>query len=104
MYTTIRTYNVDRKVIDETIRSVRDEFIPMVSAIPGFLEYELVDAGDRLASISTFESKEGAEESTRRAAQFIRERANLAAAVTGRQITEGEVKVHRAVEAVVGAS
>ena len=104
MFTTIRMYKVlDRKVMDEAIRAVQNEFLPTVSALPGFLEYELIDAGDRLASISTFESRESAEESSRRSAQFLKEHPKLAAAITDRQITEGETKVHKAVERLVGA-
>ena len=103
MYTTIRTYNADRRKLDEALRSIQDEFIPLVSAIPGFLEYEVIDAGDRLATISSFETKDGAEESTRRAAEFLKQRPDLAAAITGRQVTEGEVKVHKAVEQVLSA-
>jgi hypothetical protein len=90
--------------LDEAVRAVQNEFLPTVSKIPGFLEYELIDGGDRLATISTFESKEGAEESTRRSAQFLKERPKLAAAITDRQITEGESKVHKAAEGLVGAA
>jgi hypothetical protein len=103
MFTTIRLYKVDRKKVEETIRTVQSEFVPVVSALPGFLEYEVIVAGDRLASISSFESKQGAEESTRRAAEFIKQHPNIASAITGPEITEGEVRVHKAVEQVLTA-
>ena len=104
MHTTIRQYDVQRGQMSEIMRSIQDEFIPLVSAIAGFVAYEALDAGDRLVTISTFDSKEGAEESTRRATKFVEERPDMAKAFSSRQVLEGEVRVHKAVERVLGGA
>ena len=104
MHTIIRQYDAQRGQMSELMRSIQDEFIPMVSAIPGFVSYEALDAGDRLVTISTFDSKEGAEESTRRAAKFVEEHPDVAKALSNRQVIEGNVRVHKAVERVLGGA
>jgi hypothetical protein len=104
MHTTIRQYDAQRGRMSEMMRSIQDEFMPLVSAIPGFVAYEALDAGDRLVTISTFDSKEGTEESARRAAKFLEEHPDLAKALSNRQVIEGEVKVHKAVERVLAGA
>ena len=93
MHTTIRQYNVERGRTQEIMQSIQDEFIPLVSAIPGFVAYEALDAGDRLVTISTFDSKEGTEESTKRAAKFLQDRPELGKALSNRQIIEGDADI-----------
>jgi hypothetical protein len=96
MYTSIRRYNIsDTGAIEEITRLVREGFVPIVSQTPGFVAYNLVDAGGGVVvSISTFDEQTGAEESNRRAANWVRE--NLAQFVTDSpQITAGQVLVHQ---------
>ena len=104
MHTTIRLYDAQRGRISEILQSIQDEFLPLVTAIPGFVAYEALDAGDRVVTISTFDSKEGAEESTRRAAKFVEEHPDVAKALSNRQVVEGNVRVHKAVERVLGGA
>ncbi|HET8843254.1 MAG TPA: hypothetical protein VFN35_17460 [Ktedonobacteraceae bacterium] len=95
MYETIRRYE---GVTDprETARQVNESFVPLISQVPGFLAFYLVDAGSSVVvSISIFEDQTGAEESNRRAADFIRQ--NLAALLPNPpQITAGEVVAQKA--------
>jgi hypothetical protein len=77
MYATIRRYTpksgVDKKAIDELKRRIEDRFVPTVQEIRGFHGYYFVNAGkDELVSIGIFEDKTGATESTRRAAEFVK--------------------------------
>ncbi|MFI7128705.1 hypothetical protein ACIBQ1_23590 [Nonomuraea sp. NPDC050153] len=66
-------------------------FVPLIRPIPGFVAYYWVDAGDGvMVSTTVFEDRAGAEESTRRAADFVRE--GLASVLPNPpQVTSGEV-------------
>jgi hypothetical protein len=74
---------------------VQEAFLPVVSDIPGFVAYYWVDAGGGvMLSVSVFESKEGADESNRRAAVVVREK--LATYLPNPpQITAGEVAAQK---------
>ena len=90
MYATVRRYE---GVTDprEAGRRVKEGFTSLISQIPGFLAYYWVDAGDGvMVSTSVFENQAGAEESNRRAADYVRE--NMAPLLPNPpQITAGEV-------------
>jgi hypothetical protein len=95
MYATIRRYEgaTDPR---ETGRRVNEGFVPIISQIPGFVALYLVDAGGGvMISTSVFEDQSGAEESNRRAADYVRQ--NLAQLLPNPpQITVGEVVAHKA--------
>jgi hypothetical protein len=94
MYATVRRYE---GVTDpsEAGRLVDEGFIPIISEVPGFVAYYWVDAGGGvMISTSFFEDQSGAEESNRRAADFVQE--SLASLLPNApQITAGEVVAHR---------
>jgi hypothetical protein len=96
MYATVRRYD---GVTDpgEAGRRVKEGFVPIIGAVPGMLAYYWVDAGNGvMVSTSVFESRDGAEESNRKAADWVTE--NLASLLPNPpQITAGEVVAHRAV-------
>jgi hypothetical protein len=102
MYTTIRRYTIEREKMSQLMRDIRQNFLPLISQVPGFLAYDAVDAGDRLVTVSMFETKEGATESTRRTAQYVK--GQKAFQLADVEITEGEVTVHKAAERGIGAS
>ena len=93
MHTSIRQYRVKSGKSDELIEKVQNGFVPIISKASGFLGYYVVDAGDgRLASISVFQDKAGAEESTRTAADWVSK--NIADLVEGPpDILSGETRV-----------
>ena len=73
MYTAIRTYTTSDA--GEVTRRVQQEFVPIVKDLPGFIGYYLVDAGEgKIASITVCEEREDVEESTKRAAEWVRDR------------------------------
>jgi hypothetical protein len=90
MYATVRRYEgvTDPK---EAGRRVKEDFVPLISQIPGFVAYYWIDAGGGvMVSTSVFEDQAGEEESNRRAADYVRE--HLAPLLPNRpQITAGEV-------------
>ncbi|GAA2812856.1 antibiotic biosynthesis monooxygenase [Kitasatospora aburaviensis] len=90
MYAVVRRYE---GVTDpaEAGRRVAEGFVPLLRQVPGFVAYYWVDAGDGvMLSTSVFEDRAGADESVRRAADFVRE--NLAALLPNPpQVTAGPV-------------
>lgn len=74
MHAVIRRYNVFDGKSGVVAQKVHDEFLPIMSQIPGFVAYYLIDAGEgNMASVGIFESKAGAEESNRVAADWVRQ-------------------------------
>jgi len=95
MYATVRRY-VGVTDPSEAGRRVNEGFVPLISTVPGFVAYYWVDAGGGvMISTSIFENQSGAEESTKRAADYVREKmASLLPKPP--QITAGEVVAHKA--------
>jgi hypothetical protein len=74
MHATVRRYKTAPGSVDKLTREIREGFVPIVSKLPGFREYLWVNAGDSVMfSISVFDNRAGAEESARKAADYIRE-------------------------------
>ena len=75
MYAAVRRYE-GIKDDAEAGRLVGESFIPLLQAVPGFIAYYWIDAGDGvMASLSLFESKEGADKSVEIAHEWIVENA-----------------------------
>ena len=90
MYAVIRRYEGVTEPA-EAGRRVNEEFLPLLRDVQGFVAYYWVDAGDGvMVSTSVFQDRSGAEESTRRAKDFVRDRlAELLPQPP--QVTAGEV-------------
>ena len=71
----------------------RRGFLPLVTHLPGFASYGMLDAGKgTLVTISGFTTSSGSAESTKAAAKYVKE--HLAALVPGApEVTSGEVKL-----------
>jgi hypothetical protein len=95
MYATVRRYE---GVVDpsEAARRVNEGFLQIISEIPGFAAYYWVDAGGGvMVSTSVFQDQASAEESNKKAADYVRQ--NLVSVLPNPpQITAGEVVAHRA--------
>lgn len=75
MYAAIRHYRVHDITTEEIARAVHSEFLPLITKLPGFVDYHFVDAGDDASiSISVFESKEAEAESNAIAAAWVAKR------------------------------
>ena len=75
MHAAIRRYNMFPGATDTIRTRVNDELLPTMRQLPGFVAYYVVDGGDgTLIAISVFEDRAVAEESTRQATAWVRER------------------------------
>ena len=94
MYVAVRRYEgmTDPQRVTQV---AQESFVPMISEMPGFVAYYLVDAGDGvMVGISVFEHKDAEEESTFVAGEFVEE--HLLPLLPNRpQITAGEVVVYK---------
>ncbi len=99
MHAAVRIYQVDPGSVDEFRRGVNEGFLPIIKDASGFQAYYALDAGmGRLATVSVFEDRAGAEESTRMAADWIRE--NMASLFPDPpEVLEGEVFANEAASA-----
>ncbi|WP_190389427.1 hypothetical protein [Cyanobium sp. FACHB-13342] len=73
MYATLREYEGIQDPAEAT-QPLLDGLLAEMQALPGFVSYYFVDvgdAGDRMISLSVFETSEAAEESNRVAAKWV---------------------------------
>jgi hypothetical protein len=101
MYASIRRYGLEPGKMDDLLHRVDTEFAEEISAMDGFVAYEVLDCGnDELMTISMFQDRQGAEASVQAAAVWIRD--NLPDIRIDRtDARTGEVAVSRAREAVL---
>ena len=93
MYAVIRRYQFDQSASEALDRNLREHFVPLLKAMPGFVTYYWLNSGAGSgASLSVFDSREGAEESVRVAASFAQR--HLADITSKPEILKGEVQAH----------
>jgi hypothetical protein len=90
MYATVRSYSGSPGLVDALIDH-EDDVRRLINDIDGFRAYYLVRTGGGNAlTVSVFDDEAGTEESTRRAADWLRQ--NLSdLSVSPPQVTSGEV-------------
>lgn len=95
MFASIRRYKMEPSLVDELVRRVEEGFVPIISKAQGFISYYAVDAGNGMfASVSVFEDQNGAEQSNKMAANYVKD--NLSSILTNPpDITAGEVRVYK---------
>lgn len=74
MFAAIRYYQADSPSIDEVVRRVQNDFVPLVRDTQGFVSYFILIPSEReneIVSVSVFEDREGAQESNRKAADWV---------------------------------
>jgi hypothetical protein len=91
MHASIRRYRVND--IDELVSRVESQFVDQVKEIEGFVGYYVIDGDDgTAASVTVGETADAVAESTKRAADWVRE--NASELVEGSpEVTVGEVRV-----------
>ena len=94
MHVAIRQYHVNPRSVLEITEQVEEGFIPLLRQTPGFIEYYWLNAGNgRVVSVGIFEDQASAEESTRLAADYVRQ--HLYELVRNPpEVIEGEVLLH----------
>ena len=103
MHAIIRRYEgVDQNRTDELTRKVGETLIPRLSKLEGFSEYYLIEAGNGvITSVGIFDTTAQASESTRIAADWLREEKFEEAVPNPPKVTEGEIVVHKNSAAVL---
>ena len=76
MYATIRRYTpktaATKEAVDDLKQRIEAGFLPILQEVRGFHSYAAVNVGNKeIVTISVFEDRNGAAESTRRAAEFV---------------------------------
>lgn len=76
MYATIRRYTpktpATKDAVEDLKHRIEAGFLPILQEVRGFHSYGAVNVGNReIVTISIFEDRNGAIESTRRAAEFV---------------------------------
>ena len=97
MHATVRRYEgVDQSRTDELTKKVDETLLPRLSKLPGFEGYYLIEAGNGvMSSIGLFDNSAQADESTRVAANWVREEKLETALPNPPKMTDGEVIVHK---------
>jgi hypothetical protein len=89
MYVTIRRYRTNSP--EHITRIVNESFVSRIKRIPGFVAYYGIETKEALwASVSVFESKEGAEQSDELARGFLNDDC-LVEVLSAPEITAGQV-------------
>ena len=97
MHATVRRYEgVDQSRTEELTKKVDETLLPRLSNLPGFEGYYLIEAGNGvMSSIGLFDTSAQADESTRVAANWVREEKLETALPNPPKITDGEVIAHK---------
>jgi hypothetical protein len=95
MYAVVRRFEGVRDS-QKVAQVAKEGFVPVISEMPGFVAYYLVDAGDGVTvATSVFEHKDAEEQSTFVAGEFVAE--HLAPLMPNPpQVTAGEVVAYKA--------
>jgi len=105
MYAIIRRYTTKGTVTQQTLQDLKhrieDGFLPMVQEVRGFHSYYALTVGTKeLITVGVFEDKNGAVESTRRAAEFVK-KDSMKDQLGSPEVIEGDLLVSK--EAPVAA-
>jgi hypothetical protein len=74
MYQAVRTYTLLPGTREEFLRRVHQRFVPLMSQLPGFIAYTTKRIrNDQVVTISTFDTRTGAEESILFALRWVQE-------------------------------
>jgi quinol monooxygenase YgiN len=74
MFAAIRYYQADPPSIEEVVRRVQEDFVPLIRDMRGFVSYFILVPSEReedIVSVSVFEDQQSAEESNRKAAEWV---------------------------------
>lgn len=106
MFATIRRYTAKdpgttKEIFASLKRRIEEKFVPTLQDVPGFHCYYVIESDKHeLVTVSLFESRAGAQESTRRAAEFVRNDP-LKDQLSAPEVIQGDLLVSK--EAMAGA-
>ena len=87
MHVTLRWY-AGASALSDTMSAKAAEVEQLLRGVPGFITYYAVRDGENMTSVTVCQDKAGTDESTRRAAAWVKE--NLKGAVAAPRISEGD--------------
>jgi hypothetical protein len=89
MYAVVRAYSGQgASELFDLLGQREEEVKALISGVPGFVSYSAVRSGDGGVTVTVCEDKAGTDESSRRAAEWVKE--NVSATVDPPAITEGD--------------
>ena len=90
MYSVMRRYS-EASALSDALMKNEQEIRELMSSVPGFVAYYAMRSGDSVATITVCQDASGTTESTRRAAEWVKQQ-NLSIGSGGApQVTEGDV-------------
>ena len=93
MHAVVRTYSGQGASELFDLLGQREEDVQaLISGVPGFVSYAAVRSDDGGVTVTVCEDKAGADESSRRAAEWVKE--NLGATANPPAITQGDTVLH----------
>ena len=92
MYATVRNYAGNSELADALVEN-ESEVKRLITGIDGFRAYYLIRTDDGAASVSVYDDKAGADESTRVAGEWLRENVPDVAG-SPPQVSSGEVIIN----------
>ena len=90
MHGVVRRYR-GASALADAMASRSQEVRDIIGAVPGFVAYYAVRSGDELATITVCDDRAGTQESSRRAAEWVRQ--NVPGTAVTPEVVEGEVFV-----------
>lgn len=88
MHAVVRRYR-EASALNDLLAERDQDVERLLSDVPGFVAYYAIRAGDDLATVTVCDDQAGTQESSRRAAEWVRQ--NLTDGTVGTpEITEGE--------------
>ena len=93
MYVVVRSYSEQGASALFDLLGEREEDVKtLIGGVPGFVSYAAFRSGDGGMTVTICQDKAGTDESSRRAAEWVKE--NVSADVSPPAITEGDTVLH----------
>jgi len=93
MFVVVRSYSGQgaRELFD-LLGQRQDDVKDLIAGVPGFVSYAAFRSGDGGMTVTVCQDKDGTDESSRRAAEWVKE--NVSTSVSPPSITEGDTVLH----------
>ena len=93
MYVVIRSYSAQgASELFDLLEQREDDVKELISGVPGFVSYAAIRSGDNGMTVTVCEGKDGTDESSKRAADWVEE--NVESDHSPPEVTEGETFLH----------
>ena len=93
MYAVVRSYSgAGASMVFDMVERDAEEVRSLIGTVPGFISYSAIRTGDGGVTVTVCEDKAGTDESSKRAAAFVKERSTTT--IDPPRITEGNTSLH----------